>query len=152
QIDDSGNLTFFKSEQLEKGILLDYDSMEMSERQTLRLYFVVDGTKLPTGDVFGVIFAETVPLGQTGAQTSVRVGSLVMLTNQTPGSRTAEITKSRINFLQVGESFGGEVTVKNPASPGETTGFFPEMKVEVTPIGGSSSFEGPLIFAGRSRT
>lgn len=151
QVDSKGNLAFFKDEQLQKGLLLDYDSVKIGARQTLRLFFIADGTKLPTGDVFGVIFAETSPVG-TGARTAVRVGSLVMITNQTPGSRNAEITDVTVPFLQIGSMVTGTATIKNPAPKGQATGFSPKVSVSVTPWGATSKQDGPLIFAGISRT
>lgn len=151
QVDDKGNLTFFKSEQLEKGLLLDYDSITIEARQTLRLFFIADGTKLPTGDVFGVIFAETQPLTPTGANTTVRVGSLVMITNQTPGSRNTEISKLSVPFFQIGSVLRGTLAVKNPAPKNSATGFFPMIQVSVAPWGESMKRQGPLIFAGNTR-
>jgi len=152
QVDDKGNLAFFEDEQIKKGLLLDYDSVTLDPRQTLRLFFVADGTKLPSGDVFGVIFAETTPANNPGTSTSVRVGTLVMLTNGTPGPRVAEISHMDIPFFQFGDMFGGEVTVTNPAKKGSATGFFPDMTVDVAPWGGKSVFKGPLIFASNTRT
>lgn len=151
QVDSKGNLNFFKSEQLEKGLLLDYESVEIGAGQTLRLFFIADGTKLPTGDVFGVIFAETLPLMQTGAKTTVRVGSLVMLTNQTPGSRTAEITHLLVPFFQLGSHVKGEIAIKNPAPKSSATGFFPDITIGVSPWGKALTKEGPLLFAGITR-
>lgn len=152
QTDNKGNLTFFKSEQLEKGLLLDYDSVTIGARQTLRLFFIADGTKLPTGDVFGAIFAETLPLTPTGANTTVRVGSLIMLTNQTPGLRAVEITEFSVPFFQVGATVQGDMTLKNPAPKNAATGFFPMIDINMTPWGGSLKRQGPLIFAGNTRT
>lgn len=152
QVDSKGNLTFFDDEQIKKGLLLDYDSVTLEPRQTLRLFFIADGTKLPPGDVFGVIFAETIPADNPGTSTAVRVGTLVMLTNGTPGPRTAEISDVAIPFFQTGDVFSGEVSVKNPAEKGSATGFFPEMTVEIAPWGGRSEFKGPLIFASHTRT
>lgn len=152
QVDNKGNLTFFKSEQLEKGLLLDYTSVTLEPRQTLRLFFIADGTKLPTGDVFGVIFAETASPGRPGTNTAVRVGSLIMITNQTPGARVAEITDLAIPFLQLGGVVQGSMTVKNPAPKDMATGFFPQITISVSPLGESTKRRGPLIFAGNERT
>lgn len=152
QVDNKGNLTFFNNEQLSKGLLLDYDSTTLEAQQTLRLYFIADGTKLPPGDVFGVIFAETDPGDKPGATTSVRVGTLVMITNGTPGPRQAEISQLDVPFWQLGSDLSGEVTVRNTAAKGAATGFFPEISVESMPWGAKSTFTGPLIFAGNART
>lgn len=152
QVDDHGNLTFFDSEQIRNGLLLDYDTATIGAHQTLRLYFIADGAKLPTGDVFGVIFAETKSAGQPGTNTTVRVGSLVMITNQTPGPRDAEITKLDVPFMQLGDGVGGVIAVKNPAPKNTATGFFPAMTVELISWGGKRDFKGPLVFAHNTRT
>lgn len=151
QVDDKGNLSFFKSEQIEKGLLLDYDSVTIGAHQTLRLFFIADGTKLPTGDVFGVIFAETQPATPTGANTTVRVGSLVQLTNQTPGPRKTEITALSVPFFQIGNTLQGTMKLKNPAPKDSATGFSPMIDINVAPWGGSLQRQGPLIFAGNTR-
>lgn len=153
QVDNKGNLTFFDDEQLQKGILLDYETAVIGAQQTLRLYFIADGAKLPTGDVFGVIFAETQPVtSRPGTVTTVRVGSLIMLTNGTPGPRSAEITDLSVPFFQVGDTLDGSMTIKNSAPKGSATGFFPQITVEAQPWGGAVRSRGPLIFAGNQRT
>ncbi len=152
QQDNEGSLQFFPSEQIAKGLLLDYETATIGPRQTLRLYFVADGTKLPTGDVFGVIFAETESSHRPGVNTSVRVGTLVMITNQTPGPRHTEIASLDVPPIGVGESLDGSVTIKNPAPKGAATGFFPQITVEARPWGDTMRSKGPLIFAGNQRT
>lgn len=152
QINDKGELTFFDSEQIRKGILLDYETAAIGPRQTLRLYFIADGTKLPVGDVFGVIFAETQSAQRPGTNTTVRVGSLMMITNQTPGPRHAQIEKLDVAPFQLGDGVGGVVAVKNAAPKGAATGFFPDMTVELVSWGGKQSFRGPLVFADNTRT
>lgn len=152
QVDDKGNLVFFEDEQIKRGIRLDYDTATIGPKQTLRLFFVIDGNKLPTGDIFAAIFAQTKAANQPGANTSVRVGSLIMVTNQTPGSRKATIAQLDMATVQIGDGVQGSVAVKNSAQKGSTTGFFPSIGVEVAPWGGESIFKGPLIFAGNTRT
>ncbi|RYF28297.1 MAG: hypothetical protein EOO17_05115 [Chloroflexi bacterium] len=39
----------------------------------------------------------------------------------------------------------------NPADANKATGFFPNMKVSMAPWGRSTQFEGPLVYAGRTR-
>lgn len=152
QIDDKGSLTFFTNEQLSKGLLLDYDETRLEPWQTLRLYFLADGTKLPTGDVFATIFAETKPSQQVGAATAARVGTLVMIVNQTPGPRNAEIAALTSSMLQIGSSVNGTIAVKNPAKKGAATGYFPKIRIAISPWGGKTEYQGPLLFAGNTRT
>lgn len=152
QIDDKGNLQFFDNEQVRQGVKLDFETSTIGPRQTLRLYFLLEGDKLPTGDVFAVIFAETTPLRALGTSPAVRVGSLLMITNQTPGARHTEISRLSVPLLQIGSTVEGVVSVKNPAPVKSSTGFFPSIKINIGPWGGQVESKGPLIFAGRTRS
>lgn len=152
QVNDKGDLRFFADEQLSQGIQLDYSSTELGPRQALRLFFLVDAAKLPTGDIFAVIFAETIPEETTGPRTAARVGTLLMLTNQTPGARQAQISKLDIAPLQIGDGVAGAVGVRNPAPKGKVTGYKPMIRIQVSPLGGEMVRPGPLVFAGRNRT
>ena len=151
QIDTVGNLSFYDSEQLRAGILLDYDEYTIPSHKTLRLFYVVDGTKLPTGDVFAAIFAQTVSETTGSATSSVRIGSLLILTNGTPGARLAEVTKLDASWLQTGADINGKVTIKNTAPADSASGFFPDITIGLWPFGQTTSIKGPLVFAGNSR-
>lgn len=151
QVDDKGNLRFFEDEQIKAGLLLDYDTVTLAPYQTLRLFFIADGTKLPPGDVFGVIFAETLAANHPGTNTAVRVGTLVMLSNGTPGPRQAKISDLSTPFFQFGDTVSGTAKITNPAPRDKATGFSPEIKVAVTPWGAHTTAVGPLVFAGNSR-
>jgi len=150
QIDNKGNLTFYADEQLRQGIQLDYDVFEIPAKKALRLYFVADGTKLPTGDVFAAIFAQTV--AETGsASPSVRLGSLLLLTNQTPAAHNAKVTALSVPVLQIGSTLDGQVSIKNSAPANTSNGFFPTITISLWPFGPSNSVKGPLVFAGNTR-
>lgn len=150
QIDDKGTLSFYADERLRSGIVLDFDQVEIPAYKTLRLYFVADGTKLPTGDIFAVIFAQTKPDAAV-ATPSVRVGTLLMLTNGSPGARQAVITSLNAPFVQFGDGIRGEVTVTNTAPAKSASGFFPTVTYSTWPFGPSGAIEGPLLYAGNSR-
>jgi len=151
QIDDKGNLAFYDDERLRGGIRLDYDEVEIPARKTLRLYFIVDGSKLPRGDVFAVIFATTKP-EQGVVSPSVRLGALVILTNETPGARQASIESLRMSLVQIGESLKGEVRIKNTAPANTASGFFPEIKLSSWPFGSTYTVQAPLVYSGNTRT
>ena len=151
QIDTAGNLSFYDSEQLRAGILLDYDEYTIPANKTLRLFYVVDGTKLPTGDVFAAIFAQTVSETTGSATSSVRIGSLLILTNGTPGARQAEVVKLDAPWLQTGAAISGNVTIKNTAPADSASGFFPDITIGLWPFGQTTSVKGSLVFAGNSR-
>lgn len=150
QIDDKGSLEFFDSEQVSAGVRLDLQELELDPRESHRVYFLLDGAKLPEGDVYGAIFASTVPESANGAEQAVRVGTLLSITNATPGSRIADVTKLDTSWLQIGDGLEAKVTLRNPASQNTATGFYPVLKVTPKPYG-STTVKGPLIFAGHSR-
>lgn len=151
QVDDKGSLEFYEDERLRSGIQLDYQEVAIPAYRALRLYFVVDGAKLPTGDIFAVVFAKTKP-EQGLAAPSVRLGTLLILTNGSPGARDAHIASLDVAPLQFGESLRGSVEVTNTAPAKSASGFFPEIKLSSWPFGPSRTLEGPLIYAGNTRT
>jgi hypothetical protein len=152
QTDTKGNLAFYDDPQLSRGIELSVSSAQIPAHKTLRLVFIADGTKLPTGDVFAAIFAEAKPDGQVGIGTTVRLGSLLILTNQTPGVRQATVERLDLGWLQIGTGIQGATEIKNTAPLGTASGFFPAVTVSVWPSGGSWQLTGPLIQSGNSRT
>jgi hypothetical protein len=151
QVDDKGTLSFYDDQKVADGIQLDYQEVEIPAKKALRLYFVVDGAKLPTGDVLAAIFAQTKPDSGAGAP-AVRVGTLLILTNDTPGVRQAEITRFSVPWLQVGAHMSGQVTIKNTAPVGSTSGFFPTVTISSWPFGASTTLRGPLVYSGITRT
>ena len=151
QVDNNGALEFYESEQIASGIQLDYTDVEIGSRETLHLAFLLDGDKLPSGDVYGVIFASTGLPGEAAAKPSVRMGTLFSITNGTPTGRTAEITQLDVPFWQFGQNLTAHIDVKNTADPQQATGFYPDLTVSLQPYA-TKTVSGPLIFAGRTRT
>lgn len=151
QIDNAGGIEFYTDEALSKGVLLDLDSAELGPHEVLRLVFLIDGTMLPHGEVYAAILARTVPQSTAGSAQSVRVGTVLEITNGSAGSHKASITDISAPFLQVGEGVSMTFVVHNEDSTGQTSGFRPKLKVGVLPYSEKET-EGPLIFAGRSRT
>ena len=152
QIDDSGSLTFFDDKQVSAGLLLDLDEFELGPREAVRVYFLLDGSKLPSGDVFASIFAANKPASvPAGSQQAVRVGTLFVISNGTPASHEADVTRLGASPLQVGDRISATIDVKNTADEGATTGFFPKVTVATRPYG-EKIVDGPLLFAGRTRT
>ncbi|MDB5187465.1 MAG: exported protein of unknown function [Candidatus Saccharibacteria bacterium] len=151
QVDDKGGLSFYADEKISNGILLDYQEKQIPARKTLRLFFIVDGAKLPTGDVFAAVFAQTKP-EQVARLPSVRIGTLLILTNGTPGARKANIESLTAPLIQLGNSIRGEIKIKNTAPANTASGFFPEVTVDIWPFGPKSTITGPLIYTGNTRT
>lgn len=152
QTDDKGTLVFFDDPRLAQGIQLDLHNAQIPARKTLRLFFVADGTKLPTGDVFAAIFARVTSGVAKGSAPSVRLGSLLILTNGTPGARQADITGLRVAMLQAGSGIDGQISIKNTADPKTASGFFPDIAVQVWPFGPTTTLHSPLVYAGNTRT
>lgn len=151
QIDDEGSLEFFASEQITQGVRLDYNTITIGAREAYRVYFLLDGTKLGEGDSFAAIFASTVPKAQAGSAQSVRVGTILTIQNGTPVEHRADVVGFVAAWLQTGEGLRATLNVKNPSDPKEATGFYPTIRMATVPYGGRD-VEGPLIFAGRTRS
>lgn len=151
QVDDAGGIQFYSSEQVSAGVKLDLNEFDLGPRQALRMYFILDGTKLPSGDVFAAIFFSTVPTG-SGVTQSLRVGTLLSVTNGTPGARTAIISGVELPFLSLSDRIEGSYVIKNTGNPETETGFYPDVSIDVDPFTEDQKQQGKLVFAGRSRT
>lgn len=153
QTDDDGTLQFFDSEQLRAGVKLDLDEFELGPREAVRMYFLLDPTRLPTGDVYGAIFFSTAPAKQTsGVGQAVKLGTLLSIVNGTPGPRDAEITDMSVSWLQLSDSIAGSYRIKNTANPSRATGFYPTVQLRASPLGEAKKQTGKLTFAGITRT
>lgn len=150
QTDDSGGLAFRDNEQVAKGVKLDLSEFELAPHEAIRVFFLLDGTILPSGDVFAAIFAESTPAAQAAAQ-AVRVGTLLTITNGTPSSHVADVEDLSVGFFQVGEAITARFLLHNPADETRATGFFPNVTVKMSPYA-TRQVKGPLLFAGRTRT
>jgi hypothetical protein len=84
-------------------------------------------------------------------ENSLRVGTIFVLENGTPGPRNAEITRLDVPFWHFGDGVKGMYNVKNTATAGEATGFFPTSIVSIDPLHRQQQVDSKLIFAGRSR-
>ncbi len=151
QIDNDGSLQFYDNTQVSSGVTLDLASFTLKPRTAMRVYFLLDGSKLPTGDIFAAIFASTQPAISSGAVQSVRVGTLLFLTNGTPTSHQADITAIGASLFQIGDGLNATISVHNPGDEKSYTGFFPELTVKAQPYS-TRTVQGPLVFAGRTRT
>ncbi len=149
QIDDEGALSFYDNEQIEAGMPLDLREFELGPQQAVRMYFLVDGTKLPQGDVFAAVLART-KSDTSGSQQSVQVGTLLLISNQTPSPHAARIASLDAPLWQFGDVVVSTVTVQNTAPSGQATGFSPEVTMELWPYS-TQKVHAPLVFAGRTR-
>lgn len=152
QTNDEGALSFYENEQVAAGVQLDLDEFELGPREVVRMYFQLDGTKLPAGDVFGAIFFTTSFATQpNGVAQAVRLGTLLSIVNGTPGARDAEVKSLNTSFIQLSDTIKGDYAIKNTGDPAKVTGFYPEVKTTVWPFGEQRTSKGKLVFAGRTR-
>ena len=153
QTSNEGALSFYKSEHISTGIQLDLDEFELGPREAVRMYFQLDGTKLPSGDVFGAVFFTAAPANKpTGVEQAVRLGTLFSIVNGTPGSRDAKITNLSVPWLQLSDTISGSYSIKNTADPNKATGFYPTTQLKASPFGEAKKQTGKLTFAGITRT
>jgi hypothetical protein len=151
QIDDKGSLQFYNSPQVSAGIIPDLNEFELGPHEAIRMYFLIDGNNLPSGDVFGALFVSTKPSDTPGVGSAIRLGTLFALTNGTPTEHRAQVTSLSLPFWQFGDTIQGSYRIKNVAKAGESTGFFPDVTIAVKPFDQQTQQEGKLIFAGRER-
>lgn len=152
QTDDRGSLTFYDDERVSAGITPDLDEFELGPREAVRMYFLADGTKLPQGDVFAAIFFTTQPTKQgAGVTELVRLGTLLNVTNGTPGQREAEIVDLSVPFVQFGSEIKGTYRIRNTGDPAKSTGFYPSVVLSVEPFYQELVQRARLVFAGRAR-
>ena len=152
QVNDQGGLEFYDNKNIASGIKLDLEDIELGPGEGARIYFQLDASKLPSGDVFAALFA--VPKSNNKSVLSVpsaRVGTLLMIENGTPPVHHAKVQKIDTNWLQVGDGISARLLVKNTdPSGGSAIGFSPKINVALQPYA-SRTVDGPLVFAERSR-
>jgi hypothetical protein len=153
QIDDKGTLQFYDEPQIKDGIVPDLSGFDIGPGQTMRLYFIADGTKLPSGDIFAALFATIQqPEAKNGVMQTIRIGTLLSLVNGTPGPRNAEITDVSVGFFQFDTKIAGTYSIKNTADPKKATGFYPQTLTTIQPFRTANKNTSSLIYAGRTRT
>lgn len=151
QINDKGDLEFFKNDDITKGITTDIDSAELNAGETLRLFFTVDSASLPKGDVFAVIFVKTDQQQTRGSAQNVRLGTLLFLENGNASSREIKVRNLDTPVLYAGEGIWATFGLHNPAREKTNSGFFPVVTVDVWPFQ-QTKVTGPFVAAGRTRT
>lgn len=150
QVNDQGGLQFYDAEAISDGIKLDLNDVTIPPHAGVHVYFLLDGSKLPSGDVFAAILASTTGNDQAVTVPSVQVGTLLLVENGTPPSHHAKITTLQAPWLQVGGKLAAKFTVQNTDPARKLTGFTPSITVSAWPYT-HKTVQGPLIFAGRAR-
>ena len=151
QINNDGGLQFYDDKLISKGIKPELEAFVLGPREAIRLYFTINGNKLPSGDVYAALFTKTQPAKPTnGVGQQVRVGTILSIINKTPGSRDAEIVAVNASPFQLGSTVQGTYSIKNTAPKNTSSGFYPTSRIDVWP-GQSFEHEGSLIFSGITR-
>lgn len=150
QINDQGGLQFYDSEAITAGVKLDLNDIQIPARAAARVYFLLDGSRLPSGDVFAAILATTAHSDTVVTVPSAQVGTLLMVVNGTPPSHHADIGTLQLPFIQAGTALSMRFVVKNTDPPQKLTGFTPSITITTWPYE-TKTVTGPLVFAGRSR-
>lgn len=150
QIDTTGALEFYVDEQIEAGIRPELTQFELGPGELLRLYFVVDGTKLPPGDVYAALFASTTSQSGQFTTGAARVGTLMSLVNGRPGERQATVERLTMPFWQISDGMQAQFWIHNTSDPSKATGFYPDIHVRSGKYI-DKHVAGPLVFAGLSR-
>ncbi len=151
QINNTGELEFYNDSQMAAGIIPDLSTFVIGPHETYRMYYALNGTKLPAGDSFAVLFFETVMHASGGVSPEVRVGTLLSITNGTPGDRKAAITGLSVPFFQLDNAVKGTYRIKNTGDTTKSTGFYPDVDVKITPFDQSQKVTSSLIFTGNER-
>lgn len=147
QVDSAGMLEFYDDSAVTKGLLLDYDKVELLGHEALRLYYVADGTKLPKHDVLAAIFATVSPKSEQSASAAVRVGTIVVLQRDSV-KRQLQIQDLEAPMIQLGDGIEARFALKNTAAP--INAFYPDISVTTWPYG-DENVTGPLVAAGNQR-
>lgn len=150
QINNDGGLQFYDEGLVASGIKPELSTFDIGPHEALRMFFTINGTTLPEGDVYAAIFFTTEPAQQAnGVGQLVRVGTVLSIVNKTPGSRKAEVTGISLPPLQLSDTVSGTYKIKNtgPAA----SGFYPSVRVSAWPGGKPRQMESSLVFGGRER-
>lgn len=150
QKDDAGTLEFYDSSAVQEGVLLDYSEVELLARESFHLAFRIDGSKLPSGDNFAALFAATVPDTNGAGEQTIKVGTLLIISNATPSAHEAVIENLNGSLLQFSDALRLSFGVRNTADASMATGFSPTITVRAWPYI-HDTVNGPLVFAGRTR-
>lgn len=154
QINSAGDVEYYDDSRITAGLVPDFGTFSLKPHETMRMYFLLDGTKLPTGDVFAALVFRTKPvenLVATGLVNELQVGVLFSVVNGKVGDRQAEITNLDIPFWQLGGTVTGHYSIKNTSNT-KGAGFFPEVTVALNPFTRSTTVTSPLVFPGIERS
>ncbi len=155
QADLDGNLSFFNDDVLTAGIRPSLDTFDLGPRESLRLVFSVDPSKLPQGGVYAAIFFTTIPPpGQsdlTYITETANVGTLLLLQNGGSDVKVGRIARFDLPLIQLGSGLSGTVQFQNTNRNTGGVAFSPALSSSVFPWGKSVKFTGPFVMPQSTR-
>lgn len=155
QINKNGDLAFYDAPEYLSGIKFDYDKFTLGPRESLRMYFLLDASKLPKGGIYATLFFRTSELNmnpdRTSIQPSSRVGTLLIIDNGGGGVKNSQIEKVNASFFQFGSSVKASADITNVKS-NKSLAYFPKIQSKVQPFGLAKEQKGLLVFPGNTRT
>jgi hypothetical protein len=152
QVNNKAEVAFCDDEQIKQGIKTDYDTIDLAPKQALRMVFLVDGGKLPRGNVFAAIFFTTQNTDIFVSSQQVRLGTILSLVNKTPPSQHIAVTNMELAPVQMGDTVAGTMTIKNIGNPKKESGVYPKMTIKIDPVFASEyHYEAHLVFPGIAR-
>lgn len=155
QADLAGNLEFYTDDNLTAGIRPGLDQFELGSRESIRVTFTVNPTKLPQGGVYAAIFFRTVP-PTPAANTSyiaeaANVGTLLMLKNGGDGVHVGQIKAFDLPFWQPGPGLKGRMQYHNANRDIGGVAFYPKLESRVLPWVKPAKLTGPFVMPGSTR-
>ena len=152
QTDNEGSLQFYDDAAVAAGVKLDVTDIILGPNEGARIYFILDASALPSGDVFAVILASTGEVSEDIVSVpSAQAGTLLLLTNGTPPTHHATVSNFSADWLQVGSGITAQIDITNTDPlEGKALGFIPKIQFGINPYH-RQTVDGPLIFSGRSR-
>lgn len=155
QADLDGNLEFFDSETFSRAIKPGLTDFEIGPRESIRVTFTVEPSKLPLGGIYAVIFFRTEP-GTTPNNTtssifeSANIGTILLLQHGPIGPAKGRIDHLYIPFFQTTDGIKGSIEYKN-LSTDNPSAIYPSFQLKIFPWGKPSTATGPFIMPGHLR-
>lgn len=149
QTNNAGELEFYDSPIISRAIQLDITQVELGSHEAVRLYYLVDGSLLPEGDVTAGIFASIQPNRVLAATQTARVGTLLVLQHGNKPKPYLAVNNFSAPALQFGGAIKLDFSVKNETPPASAV--FPSIAIDMAPYG-RQIVTGPLIMSGVERS
>lgn len=151
QIDDKGTLQFYEDPLVSAGITPDYNHFELKPHETIHLFFLLNGQKLPKKQVFAALLAQASPVKASYNITPVlRVGTLLILKNGNGDPpKQGSISDWNVGLFQFGDGVSGSFDFENTEKGNNASGYFPQFTVQLA--GTIKEYSGDLLFPGIKR-